>query len=1185
MSKQNTLKHSGISQIRIANFCKNIFVWLCLFLSLLLISISLLPEHQPIKNLPENKHQIAPTPTISFADRSLVSGLNHQHSQHTGKITDLIDSLSASACVADFNNDGWMDIVFPSGGGQTRYYGAKSWWNQHKNIEIYQNQSGYFVNKSERAGLEIQGSTTACITADLNNDGLTDIVISGVTQSRLFKNLGDFTFEAITDFTDHTQDQWVSHISVSDINADGLLDLHLSKFIKYRKNQKNLENATGFSEQHHRQFEPGAFDGIANQLLINQGKFKFSDKTQDYLKHLYADRTLSANWLDLNQDGLLDLIEFNLAEQPTRTYIQTSPGIFSEQTHSQWPLLINHSHFADAYQNIHDTAPLMIVSRAQGLSNLAFKLEAELQQDLAWKTGLNASQFLYQNRWGLALADFNNNGLTDFALATGGYKPDPFSPQASLASPNLCGQKQNTTEQGFNFQIEACIKQLNQSSRSAVKLDANNDGKMDLLFVNNNDFPQLLLNQSPSDLNWISLQIDDLANWYSASLMIKVGDKKLNKTVSLSHALFGNHDPRFHFGLGHNQQAEIRLKSIEGQIIQQTLTANQFYRLSQNRWQVISMQPADDPDLALGDGQNSISDLATAIRTLHNTSVNLSIQTWIQDLTARASSAQIKETAQLVQNNPNRLHVALYLDWINSKHADLVKAAFQAIQDLEQENTSLYLLDYLTAKADTNRFCASAAVFAHWFEQEEAVTRFKYKAVPYLFRALSFNQDTKIICAAHALGHAEHKNAADAILAVLSNQSVQVQAALVNALGKTRQREANSSIIRLIQSTQSAELIQQGLIALIRLNQRHMHQVVSGIKDKEALFTALINLPQATDNIVVKPDDRRLWLSQISPSLDYAKLHSNQVKQAYLKAATENLVTEVALWPVLKQADNPSLAKTAADILIQQTEQKVAQYSTQQIRLLLDYPLTTRQLIRLITYSKLSQPQKIIPSELKQLNHWQMQNLVSVFNQLSDKHQRYLAAQLSVLPVNNLNLALGDCVNSTPTISMSGQSTQLQAYILACELIYTAHKPNLDELKYKLTMLSRSTIMIQESVFPFLNYFFNDKHTTYQSKLALARLSAGLLNQVELRDKFKHSWAIRYFQYDKTALGWVKNQLADNNELLLNQLLTQGYFEPLSARLDLLKLNPQITPDTRQRLNSFYLQANLQPTDNQEAIQ
>ena len=96
----------------------------------------------------------------------------------------------------------------------------------------------------------------------------------------------------------------------------------------------------------------------------------------------------------------------------------------------------------------------------------------------------------------------------------------------------------------------------------------NNDGKMDLIFLNNNDFPQVLLNVSKMSGNWVrSIWADHPELMGGRISRLPPQSTGLQQTIAYNQALFGNSDPRFHFGLGSSDAAAVKITSPGGIVV------------------------------------------------------------------------------------------------------------------------------------------------------------------------------------------------------------------------------------------------------------------------------------------------------------------------------------------------------------------------------------------------------------------------------------------------------------------------------------------------------------------------------------------------------------------------------------------------------------------------------------------
>ena len=129
--------------------------------------------------------------------------------------------------------------------------------------------------------------------ADLNNDGLQDIVFSGnQVSSRIYLNQGNFKFKDITsNFEGLTNNQWFGSVTIVDINNDGWQDVYFT--------------ATTSKDPQKRK----------NRLWVNNGVKNGMDPTFTEMAEKYgiADTSYSTNatFFDYDLDGYLDLYILN----------------------------------------------------------------------------------------------------------------------------------------------------------------------------------------------------------------------------------------------------------------------------------------------------------------------------------------------------------------------------------------------------------------------------------------------------------------------------------------------------------------------------------------------------------------------------------------------------------------------------------------------------------------------------------------------------------------------------------------------------------------------------------------------------------------------------------------------------------------------------------------------------------
>lgn len=1142
-------------------------VLLCLAISLLIVAVSHLTVSEPNKiEAPFLQESEQFFEAAKFSDVSYQQNLLHSHVQHTGEISDLVDVVSAGVCADDFNNDGWVDLLFTGGGGLTRFYGDKSWWQSHKNIQLYSNRTGVF-ERMQDSGLVVSGSTTSCASADFNQDGLIDLIITTTKDDFLFQNEGNFSFSRIVPFSKIAAPTWTTSVAVADVDNDGDPDIHLSHFLRYQKNQRSLENATGFSEQHQRQFDPKSFDGLPNQILINNGNFEFEDATERLNLANLSERTVSANWHDFDQDNRPDLIVLNRSDQPIRVFLNKVSG-FEPIVDENWILQANNSHGFAEGQEINDPYNLSIVTRPSGLASLvASYQENQLPQDISWQSNLVNHQQMYLNFWGTFFADFNNDGFTDITLASGGYQLDPFAHKMTIPSANICASQTQKTVQSDSpvFAISECISGGKSSTRGAVRLDFNNDGNLDILYANNNDFPQLLQNNSAEQGNWITLSLPPQNRYLYSKVKVASGDTSVTRELSTNIALFGQHDPRWHFGLSEYTDVVVTLLDKTGQALStQTLAANAIYQFENNLW-----NPTKNLTPIVANESNTQLPIDNMIRSSLGSGVPTVAWKKLNDIRQKLTINESNELATMVLKTPNIQHLALYHWLLDAPQQSLVVAAMEAIRRIEHESSVRDLLYRLDA-ADTVLYCAIADTFAHWFQEEEAVVRGKYKAVPHLIRRLS-DEDPKVVaCSANALGHSEHTNAASAIIAIFEDSPIESRPELAKALGNIRQGEAKPLLRRLLLQSSDIQILQQSIIALTRLSDIGLNAFIGDVikedKQGDLLKLAIATLEHAEDSVVVSVENRSDWLTNgDSINISFNQLPNKSTKIAYLQAAEDYRLSipslielsrksspQFFIFAVKQKLRMGSISKSELNSILS------FQLDTELIKLLISSPSTISKIKGISEFSSIQLSN--IVNLLGALSKQQIDELFTNLNQFEQLQQDMLFPvsifhQCSLLSESRLNN-----YNLHQTIPKS-----LTSLLTLCDLAAKAKDYPLAKIASSLNSVHADKF----STLPLLSLVSKLSNVVDQN--SSKKLSAALLFQSEIASELKTRWALNGFATDRYKQNWLSSRLV-RDEGLFNALLARegGY----ALAIEILQKNNATaetlySEKTVQRFNSY----------------
>ena len=108
----------------------------------------------------------------------------------------MIDSMLGGLAVFDFDNDGLLDVFFTNGAKiPSLVKDDPRYWNR-----LYRNQGdGTFRDVTEQAGVQGEGYSMGVAAGDFDNDGLTDLYVTGVNRNILYRNRGKGRFADVTE--------------------------------------------------------------------------------------------------------------------------------------------------------------------------------------------------------------------------------------------------------------------------------------------------------------------------------------------------------------------------------------------------------------------------------------------------------------------------------------------------------------------------------------------------------------------------------------------------------------------------------------------------------------------------------------------------------------------------------------------------------------------------------------------------------------------------------------------------------------------------------------------------------------------------------------------------------------------------------------------------------------------------
>jgi len=435
--------------------------------------------------------------------------------------------------VADFDNDGWLDLYVTG-------YG--------RNV-LYRNLGGCkFEDVTEKAGVGGGGFSTGAAWADYDRDGYVDLFVARYVHvdvnnlpefgrdkfcryrgvlvqcgpwglpgegDLLYHNRGDGTFEEVAEKAgvDDKEKRYGLGVVWGDYDNDGWPDLFVA-------------NDAGSNYLYHNNHN-GTFKDVA---LLSGVALSGTGMPQG---------NMGVDFGDYNHDGWFDIIDTTFADQPKTLYRNLGPAGFED------------------------------VSSAAQIAQISLP-------DVAWGTGL---------------VDFDNDGWPDIFIANGHVYP-----QVDAAATGGARYKEpiflhlNKHDGTFEEISSASgLASLPLASRRGVAFgDLWNAGVIDVLILDVGEPPTLLRNRLANGNHWVEFKLQGTKSNRAAigtRLTIHSGQLSQFNEVRGGGSYLSQNDLRLHFGLGLNAKIDSVDISWPSGLVEHlgNLTADRIYTIEEGK--------------------------------------------------------------------------------------------------------------------------------------------------------------------------------------------------------------------------------------------------------------------------------------------------------------------------------------------------------------------------------------------------------------------------------------------------------------------------------------------------------------------------------------------------------------------------------------------------------------------------
>ncbi|MCA1635455.1 MAG: CRTAC1 family protein [Acidobacteria bacterium] len=250
----------------------------------------------------------------------------------------IVETVSGGVAIFDYDGDGLPDVYLLNGSTIAAERGRE----KAPRSALYRNLGGWkFEDVTERAGVANERWGMGVCVGDYDNDGDFDFFVGNFGVSRLYRNNGNGTFTDVAAQLGVAREGWSTGASFGDYDLDGRLDLFVPGYVEFDLNNlppsPSDAGKPGAVAQNFCQFR-GAPVMCGPRGLKGEGDTLYHQKSdgtfEDVSKQTGVDDDeryygFSSVWVHVNDDHLLDLLVVN-DSTPKQLYINLGGGKFEE---------------------------------------------------------------------------------------------------------------------------------------------------------------------------------------------------------------------------------------------------------------------------------------------------------------------------------------------------------------------------------------------------------------------------------------------------------------------------------------------------------------------------------------------------------------------------------------------------------------------------------------------------------------------------------------------------------------------------------------------------------------------------------------------------------------------------------------------------------------------------------------
>ena len=472
--------------------------------------------------------------------------------------------MGAGVALIDYDGDGLWDLYFVNGADLSNVgdakgpeKSAKRFWNR-----LYRNLGDWrFEDVTESAGVAGRGYGMGAAVADYDGDGDSDLFVTNFGPDLLYRNDGSGKFTEVSAAAGVTGRGWSAGAAFADFDNDGRLDLFVAQYLDW-----SFETSKPCGEGRPDRLSychPREFGPVTHRVYHNLGDGRFEDVSVRMGVADHPGKGLGVALNDFDGDGWIDVFVAN--DSYPQQLFRNKLGARLEEVAIRLGAAYDtegrdYAGMGVVWQDFDgDLRPDLLVN---ALGRQGYWLYRHLGDRFESASELSGIATLSELRsgWGMGLVDFDNDGWRDLLVGQGHVMDDIEHSDEALAHEEPILLARNLFGRFFDVSSKAGPTfERRLAARGVAFGDLDGDGRVDAV-VNVNDGEALILRNQSDAGHSITIRLEGAGSnrdAIGASVRVRTEDGREQRGFRASGGsyLSSNADD-LHFGLGDSVRAE-----------------------------------------------------------------------------------------------------------------------------------------------------------------------------------------------------------------------------------------------------------------------------------------------------------------------------------------------------------------------------------------------------------------------------------------------------------------------------------------------------------------------------------------------------------------------------------------------------------------------------------------------------